>query len=201
MNDLGEIKQRRAALVGTCSALEAALSAPVASSGWPERLGNAVTALRATFDEHVTETEGSGGTIEQLRERAPRLSDRIDHRKLLAAGLVVLVAADLVLASAAGWRLLLAGVALWGVHMGMTQGLLAAMVADTAPEDLRGTAYGFFNLLAGVALLVSSAVAGLLWDGLGSAFTFYAGAAFAVLTLLGLLAIRPRGVSAAASAR
>jgi len=78
MNDLGEIKQRRAALVGTCSALEAALSAPVASSGWPERLGNAVTALRATFDEHVTETEGSGGTIEQLRERAPRLSDRID---------------------------------------------------------------------------------------------------------------------------
>jgi len=130
-----------------------------------------------------------------------RLSDRVDHRKLLAAGLVVLVAADLVLASAADWRLLLTGVALWGVHMGMTQGLLAAMVADTAPEDLRGTAYGFFNLLAGVALLVSSAVAGLLWDGLGSAFTFYAGAAFAVLTLLGLLAIRPRGVSAATSAR
>jgi hypothetical protein len=78
MNDLGEIKQRRAALVGTCSALEAALSAPVASARWPEGLGNALTALRATFDEHVTETEGSGGTIEQLRERAPRLSDRID---------------------------------------------------------------------------------------------------------------------------
>jgi len=78
MNDLGEIKQRRAALVGTCSALEAALSAPVASARWPEGLGNAVTALRATFDEHVAETEGSGGTVEQLRERAPRLSDRID---------------------------------------------------------------------------------------------------------------------------
>jgi len=121
-----------------------------------------------------------------------RLSDRVDHRRLLAAGLVVLVAADLVLASAADWRLLLAGVALWGVHMGITQGLLAAMVADTAPADLRGTAYGFFNLLGGVALLVSSALAGLLWDRLGPAFTFYAGAGFALLTLLGLAAARPR---------
>ena len=104
---------------------------------------------------------------------------------------MVLVAADLVLASAADWRLLLAGVALWGVHMGMTQGLLAAMVADTAPADLRGTAYGFFNLLGGVAMLVSSALAGLLWDRLGSAFTFYAGAGFALLTLLGLVVARP----------
>jgi hypothetical protein len=79
MNDLGEIRQRRAALVGTCSALEAALSAPVASAHWPEGLGNAVAALRATFDEHVTETESPGGTIEQLRERAPRLSDRVNR--------------------------------------------------------------------------------------------------------------------------
>ena len=77
MNELGEIRERRAALVGTCSALEAALSAPVASARWPEGLGNALTALLATFDEHVTETEAPGGTIEQLRERAPRLSDRI----------------------------------------------------------------------------------------------------------------------------
>ena len=121
-----------------------------------------------------------------------RLADRIDHRRLLAAGLVVLVVADLVLAAAPDWRLLLAGVALWGVHMGITQGLLAAMVADTAPADLRGTAYGFFNLLGGVALLVSSALAGLLWDRLGAAFTFYAGAAFALLTLVGLAAYRPR---------
>ena len=79
MNDLGEIRERRAALVGTCSALEAALSSPVASARWPEGLGNAVAALLATFDEHVTETESRGGTIEQLRERAPRLSDRIDR--------------------------------------------------------------------------------------------------------------------------
>ncbi|MDZ7591775.1 MAG: MFS transporter [Rubrivivax sp.] len=121
-----------------------------------------------------------------------RLSDRLDHRLLLALGLVVLVVADLVLAAAGGWPLLLLGVALWGVHMGMTQGLLAAMVAATAPADLRGTAYGFFNLLSGVAMLVSSVVAGLLWDRLGSAYTFVAGAGFALLTLAGLLLFRPR---------
>ncbi len=117
-----------------------------------------------------------------------RLSDAVGPHRLLALGLVVLVAADLVVAGAGDWRALLAGVALWGVHMGMTQGLLAAMVAETAPEDLRGTAYGFFNLLAGVATLLASAIAGLLWDRLGSAFTFYAGAGFAVLALAGLLA-------------
>lgn len=79
MNELGEIRERRAALVGTCSALEAALSAPMASARWPEGLGNALTALLATFDEHVAATETPGGTIEQLRERAPRLSDQIDR--------------------------------------------------------------------------------------------------------------------------
>ena len=115
-----------------------------------------------------------------------KLSDRMSHRALLAAGLVVLVAADGVLASSTAWPVLLLGVALWGVHMGMTQGLLAAMVADTAPEDLRGTAFGFFNLVSGLALLVASGVAGLLWDGLGAAATFHAGAAFCVLALAAL---------------
>jgi MFS family permease len=119
-----------------------------------------------------------------------RLSDTVSHGKLLAAGLVVLMTSDLVLASASSWVGLGVGVALWGVHMGMTQGLLAAMVADTAPEDLRGTAYGFFNLLSGLALLASSVVAGVLWDTRGSAFTFYAGAGFAALTLIGM-AMRP----------
>jgi len=119
-----------------------------------------------------------------------KLSDTVSHGKLLAAGLVVLIASDLVLASASSWVGLGFGVALWGVHMGMTQGLLAAMVADTAPEDLRGTAYGFFNLLSGLALLASSVIAGLLWDAMGSAVTFYAGAGFAALTLLGM-ALRP----------
>jgi MFS family permease len=115
-----------------------------------------------------------------------QLSDRMSHRKLLALGLVVLIAADLVLASSAHWVTVLVGVALWGVHMGITQGLLSTMVANTAPADLRGTAFGMFNLVSGVAMLIASAVAGLLWDQLGAAFTFYAGAGFCVITLLAL---------------
>jgi MFS family permease len=117
-----------------------------------------------------------------------KLSDSMSHGKLLAIGLVVLIAADLVLATDDHWTTVLLGVALWGVHMGITQGLLARMVADTAPADLRGTAYGFFNLMSGLAMLVASVVAGLLWDKLGASFTFYAGAAFCVVTLVGLLA-------------
>jgi MFS family permease len=116
-----------------------------------------------------------------------KLSDRVSHKALLAWGLVVLIAADLVLAASNHWTTVLAGVALWGVHMGITQGLLATMVADTAPVDLRGTAFGFFNLVSGGALLVASAVAGFLWDQLGASFTFHAGAAFCVIALLGLL--------------
>ena len=115
-----------------------------------------------------------------------KLSDRMSHRSLLALGLAVLIAADLVLATNAHWSAVLAGVALWGVHMGITQGLLATMVADTAPADLRGTAYGFFNLLSGLAMLAASVLAGYLWDRLGAAATFYAGAAFCVLALAGL---------------
>jgi MFS family permease len=115
-----------------------------------------------------------------------RLSDRVSHAKLLAAGLAVLIAADLVLAYGNHWTIVLAGVLLWGLHMGMTQGLLATMVADTAPEDLRGTAFGFFNLVCGIAMLAASVLAGLLWDALGASFTFYAGAGFCVLTLAAL---------------
>ena len=114
------------------------------------------------------------------------LSDRMSHKTLLALGLVVLIAADLVLASHAHWGAVLVGVALWGVHMGITQGLLATMVADTAPAHLRGTAYGLFNLMSGLAMLVASGVAGLLWDRLGASFTFYAGAGFCMLTLTAL---------------
>ena len=114
------------------------------------------------------------------------LSDRMSHAKLLALGLVILVFADLVLASGNHWTTILVGVALWGVHMGMTQGLLATMVADTAPVDLRGTAYGIFNLVSGVSMLVASGVAGLLWDTRGAATTFYVGAIFSVIALVGL---------------
>jgi len=116
-----------------------------------------------------------------------KLSDRMSHKTLLAWGLVVLICADLVLATNDHWTTVAAGVALWGVHMGMTQGLLATMVADTAPADLRGTAYGVFNLTSGVAMLIASAVAGALWDQFGASFTFYGGAIFCVLALLGLL--------------
>ncbi len=116
-----------------------------------------------------------------------KLSDRVSHTRLLAGGLLVLLVADGVLALAPTPLTLLVGVALWGIHMGMTQGLLSAMVAESAPADLRGTAFGFFNLVSGIALLVASVVAGLLWDRLGAASTFVAGAGFCVLTLLALM--------------
>ena len=115
-----------------------------------------------------------------------KLSDRMSKKTLLALGLVVLIAADLVLASSDHWSVVLAGVALWGVHMGMTQGLLATMVADLAPADLRGTAFGFFNLVSGLAMLLASVLAGLLWDQFGASFTFYAGAIFCAVALAGL---------------
>ncbi len=103
----------------------------------------------------------------------------------------MLIAADLELAASTHWGVLLAGVMLWGIHMGMTQGLLAAMVAATAPADLRGSAFGLFNLVCGLAMLLASLLAGLLWDHLGPAFTFYAGAACCLLTLLILCWYKP----------
>ncbi len=115
-----------------------------------------------------------------------KLSDRMSHAGMLQAGLGVLIVADIVLAVSQHWSGILIGVALWGVHMGMTQGLLAAMIANTAPADLRGTAYGMFNLMSGVALLLASLGAGLLWETWGAASTFYAGAIICVITLLGM---------------
>ena len=116
-----------------------------------------------------------------------KLSDRMSHTKLLALGLVILIAADLILAINDHWLVVVAGVALWGIHLGITQGLLARMVADSAPADLRGTAYGFFNLMSGFALLIASVIAGFCWDKFGPAFTFYVGAGFCVITLVGLV--------------
>ncbi len=120
---------------------------------------------------------------------AGSLSDRIDRRQLLAVGLGVLVAADAVLALVPNVAGVLVGVALWGLHMGLTQGVLAALVADAAPENLRGTAFGLFNLATGITLLAASALAGLLWTALGAPATFAAGGAFAALAALGLLAV------------
>lgn len=121
-----------------------------------------------------------------------KLSDRVSHHALLALGLCVLLLADLVLASGTGVVALMAGIVLWGVHMGMTQGLLATMVADTAPAELRGTAFGFFNLVSGVAMLLASVLAGLLWDRWGASATFHAGALICVISLLALPLLRHR---------
>ena len=120
------------------------------------------------------------------------LADRFDRGTLLALGVVVLVLSDLALAFVGGLAGLALGVALWGLHMGMTQGLLAAMVADTAPANLRGTAYGMFNLVSGLALLAASVVAGGLWDAFGSRATFLAGAGFAIAALLALIPVARR---------
>jgi len=122
-----------------------------------------------------------------------RLADRMSHTSLLAMGLLVLLLADLVLAVSDHWTVVMLGVAIWGLHLGMTQGLLAAMVAHAAPADLRGTAFGAFNLVSGLALLVASVVAGLLWDSFGAAATFLAGAGFCCLTLLCLLWLKQMG--------
>jgi MFS family permease len=110
-----------------------------------------------------------------------KLADTMSHMRLLVIGLGFLVLADLVLAHGNQWPAVLLGVGLWGLHMGMTQGLLAVMVAQSAPASLKGTAFGLFNLVAGIAMLAASVVAGVLWERVGAAATFYAGAAFSVL--------------------
>jgi MFS family permease len=115
-------------------------------------------------------------------------ADQLNQRMLLIVGLGMLAVADLVLAATISPLLALTGAALWGIHMGLTQGLFAKLVADNAPSELRGTAFGIFNLVSGSALLLASVIAGALWAAFGAPATFLAGAAFAVLALLGLLA-------------
>jgi MFS family permease len=115
---------------------------------------------------------------------------RWSRRTLLGWGLVVLILADLVLATAESGTAVFVGVALWGLHMGLTQGLLAALTADAVDPERAGTAFGFFNLVTGVCLLAASTLAGLLWEGVGAAATFYAGASFSALAVAGLLLSR-----------
>ncbi len=114
-------------------------------------------------------------------------ADRGHGARLLSFGLLALLVSDIVLAQAAGPAMVLAGAALWGLHMGLTQGLLSALVAAAAPADLRGTAFGVFNLVCGVALLIASGLAGWLWDAFGPRFTFYAGAVFTVIAWIGFM--------------
>ncbi|WP_366558587.1 MFS transporter [Rhodopseudomonas sp.] len=120
------------------------------------------------------------------------LSDRINRTSVLAIGIVLLIAADIALAAMPSITGVAIGVVLWGLHMGLTQGLLATLVADTSPPELRGTAYGFFNLAGGLAMLAASVTAGALWDIAGPQGTFLAGAGFALLSLAGLLMVQGR---------
>jgi len=121
---------------------------------------------------------------------AGALSDRVGRTRLLLVGLVVLVAGDLALAFADGLTLAGLGIAAWGLHMGLTQGVITALVADAAPPSRRGTAFGVFNFVTGVAALAASLLAGALWDGFGARATFLAGAGFAVLTAAAVAGLR-----------
>jgi len=124
---------------------------------------------------------------------AGKWSDQGGRRPLLIAGMLVLAIADVVLAMASGMVGLFAGIALWGLHMGLTQGLFAAYIADLAPGELRGTAFGVFNLATGVVLLAASALSGLVWDQFSPATTFWMGAGLAVFGAVALLALpKPR---------
>ena len=113
------------------------------------------------------------------------LSDRVDRRLMLASGFGLLIAADVILAVAPGIWVVMLGVALWGLHMGMTQGLLAALIADAAPIQLRASAFGLFNFASGVALLFASLLAGFLWEAVEPSATFLAGASLSAVGLVG----------------
>ncbi|WP_373049661.1 MFS transporter [Thalassovita aquimarina] len=128
------------------------------------------------------------------------LSDRIGRVGLLLAGLGLLIVADLFLALSNGLAGIASGVLIWGLHMGFAQGLLSALVAETVPEELRGTAFGMFNLVTGGTLLVASVIAGGLWEVYGAQWTFVAGAVFAATAAIGLLPLRRR-LRGAAKAR
>ncbi|MCK8685496.1 MFS transporter [Pseudomonas umsongensis] len=117
------------------------------------------------------------------------LSDRISRTKLLCMGMGLLILADLVLAGSGSFITMMLGVALWGLHMGFSQGILASLVADTAPMDLKGTAFGIFNLVSGVCMLIASVLAGAIWQGMGSVNTFLAGALLAATALFLLIAV------------
>jgi MFS family permease len=123
-------------------------------------------------------------------------ADRGHRKALLVWGFVALIAADVILGFFSDWILFFLGIVLWGAHMGLTQGLLAAMVADAAPERLRGTAFGVFHFVSGGALLTASVLAGWMWSAFGASWTFYAGAVFTAVALAGLLLVSLRSEEA-----
>ncbi|MFO1035162.1 MAG: MFS transporter [Hyphomicrobiales bacterium] len=123
------------------------------------------------------------------------IADRVGTRGLLLTGCATLALADVLLAQQAGLAVMLAGIAVWGLHMGLTQGLLAKLVADTAPPDLRGTCFGYFNIACGVATLIAGLGAGALWDARGPSLTFTVSGGFALLALLCVFLLPQRSVS------
>ncbi|MDR3418417.1 MAG: MFS transporter [Nevskia sp.] len=130
-----------------------------------------------------------------------KLADSMEPTRLLVRSLPLLIAADAALAWSSAWPWVWLGISLWGLHMGMTQGLLAKMVVDTAPAELRGTAYGFFNLLSGLATLAASALAGLLWDHFGASYTFCTGMGLSLAALALLLGLKRAPASGPAASR
>jgi len=134
---------------------------------------------------------------------AGALSDRTSPKAILMAGMAVLIAADLILAQAIGLVGLGVGVALWGAHMALTQGIFARLIADSAPAELRATSFGAFHFVSGIATLLASLAAGLLWDRDGADATFYAGAAVAAvaMAMLSLLPEDRAGYGAASTAK
>ncbi len=118
------------------------------------------------------------------------MSDRIPRIRVLALGMALLVLADVALAMAQDWRMVFVGITLWGLHMGLSQGVLASMITDRVPAEYRGTAFGVFNLASGLALLIASGGAGLLWDWISPAATFWAGAGVALAGVIACMSMR-----------
>ncbi|RYD92534.1 MAG: MFS transporter, partial [Sphingomonadales bacterium] len=117
-----------------------------------------------------------------------KLSDRIGSRGLLVWSLAFLVGSHLTLAYATDLWVYLLGTVLWGLHMGFSQGLLGALIAGVTPDALKGSAFGAFNLMTGIVVLVGNTAAGWLWISAGSQAPFLVGAGVSLLAML-LLAV------------
>ncbi len=148
------------------------------------------TALAASFVPLVLVAMNIGYVLTAYP--AGSLSDRVGRRGFLLAGYAVLASADVVLAAAGSLGTVVSGAVLWGIHMGLTQGVLAALVADAAPARWRGTAFGIFHLVTGLAILLASVIAGWLWQSAGPQWAFAVGAAVAMLCLPVIVAGLPR---------